>query len=131
MIIDTSAIVAILFNEDDAQIYAEAISRADSCRVSAATFVETAIVVESQTKNNGSRQLDAFISQAGITIEPVTEDQAHIARQAFTDFGKGRHPAGLNYGDCFSYALSKATREPLLFKGKDFAKTDLSVADKV
>jgi ribonuclease VapC len=127
MIIDTSAIVAILFNEDDAQIYAEAISRADSCRVSAATFVETAIVVESQTKNNGSRQLDAFIRRAGITIEPVTEEQAHIARQAFTDFGKGRHPAGLNYGDCFSYALSKATREPLLFKGKDFAKTDLSI----
>jgi ribonuclease VapC len=130
VIIDTSAIVAILFNEDDAQLYAEAISRADSCRVSAATFVETAIVVESQTKNNGSRQLDAFIRRAGITIEPVTEDQAHIARQAFTDFGKGRHPAGLNYGDCFSYALSKATREPLLFKGKDFAKTDLSVAHK-
>jgi ribonuclease VapC len=128
MIIDTSAIVAILFNEDDAQIYAEAISRADSCRVSAATFVETAIVVESQTKNNGSRQLDAFIRRAGITIEPVTEEQAHIARQAFTDFGKGRHPAGLNYGDCFSYALSKAMSEPLLFKGKDFAKTDLSVA---
>ena len=128
MIIDTSAIVAILFNEDDAQIYAEAISRADSCRVSAATFVEAAMVVESQTKNNGSRQLDAFIRRAGITIEPVTEEQAHIARQAFTDFGKGRHPAGLNYGDCFSYALSKAMREPLLFKGKDFAKTDLSVA---
>ena len=128
MIVDTSAIVAILFNEDDAQIYAEAISRADSCRVSAATFVEAAIVVESQTKNNGSRQLDAFIRRAGITIEPVTEEQAHIARQAFTDFGKGRHPAGLNYGDCFSYALSKAMREPLLFKGKDFAKTDLSVA---
>jgi len=128
MIIDTSAIVAILFNEDDAQIYAEAISRADSCRVSAATFVEAASVVESQTKNNGSRQLDAFIRRAGITIEPVTEEQAHIARQAFTDFGKGRHPAGLNYGDCFSYALSKAMREPLLFKGKDFAKTDLSVA---
>jgi ribonuclease VapC len=130
MIIDTSAILAILFNEDDAQVYAEAISRADSCRVSAATFVEAAIVVESQTKNNGSRQLDAFIRRAGITIEPVTEDQAHIARQAFTDFGKGRHPAGLNYGDCFSYALSKATREPLLFKGKDFAKTDLSVVHK-
>ena len=128
MIIDTSAVVAILFNEDDAQIYAEAISRADSCRVSAATFVEAAIVVESQTKNNGSRQFDAFIRRAGITIEPVTEEQAHIARQAFTDFGKGRHPAGLNYGDCFSYALSKAMREPLLFKGKDFAKTDLSVA---
>jgi ribonuclease VapC len=128
MIIDTSAIVAILFDEDDAEIYAKAISEADSCRISAATFVETAIAVEAQTRNNGGRQLDAFIRRAGITIEPVTEEQAHIARQAFTDFGKGRHPAGLNYGDCFSYALSKATGEPLLFKGKDFAKTDLSAA---
>lgn len=128
MILDTSAIIAILFDEDDAEIYAQAITRADSCRLSAATFVETAIVVEAQTKNNGSRQLDAFIRRAGIAIDPVTEEQAHIARQAFIDFGKGRHPAGLNYGDCFSYALSKATREPLLFKGKDFAKTDLTPA---
>jgi ribonuclease VapC len=128
MIIDTSAIIAILFDEDDAEIYAKAVIRADSCRISAATFVETAIVVEAQTKNNGGRQLDAFIRRAGIAIEPVTEEQAHIARQAFIDFGKGRHSAGLNYGDCFSYALSKATREPLLFKGKDFAKTDLSAA---
>jgi ribonuclease VapC len=128
MIIDTSAIIAILFNEDDAELYARAITRADSCRISAATFIETAIVVEAQTRNNGGRQLDAFIRRAGIAIEPVTEEQAHIARQAFIDFGKGRHSAGLNYGDCFSYALSKSTREPLLFKGKDFAKTDLSAA---
>lgn len=128
MIIDTSAIIAILFDEHDAETYAKAITRADSCRISAATFVEAAIVVEAQTKNSGGRQLDAFIRRAGIAIEPVTEEQAHLARQAFIDFGKGRHPAGLNYGDCFSYALSKATREPLLFKGKDFAKTDLSIA---
>jgi ribonuclease VapC len=128
MIVDTSAIIAILFNEDDAEIYAQAIARADSARISAATFVETAIVVEAQTRSNGGRQLDAFIRRAGIAIEPVTEEQAHIARQAFLDFGKGRHYAGLNYGDCFSYALSKATREPLLFKGKDFAKTDLTAA---
>jgi ribonuclease VapC len=128
MIIDTSAIIAILFDEDDARIYAEAIAKADSCRISAATFVEIAIVVEAQTKNSGSRQLDAFFRRAGIAIEPVTEEQAHIARQAFIDFGKDRHPAGLNYGDCFSYALSRVTREPLLFKGKDFAKTDLIAA---
>jgi ribonuclease VapC len=128
MIIDTSAIIAILFNEDDARIYAEAITRADSCRISAATFVEISIVVEAQTKNSGSRQLDAFLRRAGIAIEPVTEEQAHIARQSFIDFGKGRHAAGLNYGDCFSYALSKVTREPLLFKGKDFSKTDLIAA---
>ena len=128
MIVDTSAIVAILFNEADARTYAQAIARADSCRVSAATFVETAIVVESQTKDSGSRQVDAFFRRAGITIEPVTEEHAHLARQAFTDYGKGRHPAGLNYGDCFSYALAKATGEPLLFKGKDFSKTDLVAA---
>ncbi len=128
MILDTSAIVAILFGENDADIYAQAITRADACRISAATFLETAIVVEAQTKNNGGRQLDAFIHRAGISIEPVTAEHAHIARQAFIDFGKGRHPAGLNYGDCFSYALSKSTREPLLFKGKDFAKTDLTAA---
>ncbi len=125
MIIDTSAIIAVLFNEDDAHDYAEAISRADSCRISAATLVETAIVVEAQTRNNGGRQLDAFIRRASITIESVTEEQAYMARQAFIDFGKGRHRAGLNYGDCFSYALAKATREPLLFKGKDFAQTDV------
>ncbi len=125
MIVDTSAILAILFSEDDARVYAEAITQADSNRMSAATFVETAIVVEAQTKNNGGRQLDAFIRRASIDIEPVTEEQAHMARQAFIDFGKGRHPAGLNYGDCFSYALAKARREPLLFKGRDFAQTDL------
>ena len=128
MIIDTSAIFAILFNEDDADAYARAITRADSRRVSAATFVEAAIVVAAQTKNAGGSQLDAFFRRAGITIEPVTEEQAHIARQAFTDFGKGRHAAGLNYGDCFSYALAKSTGEPLLFKGKDFTKTDVLVA---
>jgi ribonuclease VapC len=128
VIIDTSAIVAILFNEDDADTYARAITRADSRRVSAATFVEAAIVVAAQTKNAGGSQLDAFFRRAGIIIEPVTEEQAHIARQAFTDFGKGRHAAGLNYGDCFSYALAKSTGEPLLFKGKDFTKTDVLVA---
>ena len=128
MIVDTSAIIAILFGDDDAKSYADAISGAEICRASAATFVEASIVVEMQTKSAGSRQLDAFFRRAGIVIEPVTEEQAHLARQAFTDYGKGRHPAGLNYGDCFSYALAKATGEPLLFKGKDFAKTDLVAA---
>jgi ribonuclease VapC len=128
VIVDTSAIIAILFADDDAAIYAEAITRADSCRMSAATFAETAIVVEALTKDNGGRQLDAFMRRAAIGIESVTEEQAHMARQAFLDFGKGRHRAGLNYGDCFSYALAKATREPLLFKGRDFAQTDLIAA---
>jgi len=128
MIVDTSAIIAILFGEEDAQVYAYAIAEADSCRVSAANFVETALVAEAQNNKDGGRQLDAFMRRAGISIEPVTEEQAHIARQAFIDFGKGRHSAGLNFGDCFSYALSKAMGEPLLFKGRDFAKTDVNTA---
>ncbi len=128
MIVDTSAVLAILFNEEDAEIYAQAISKAESRRMSAVNFVESAIVVEAQTKERGSRQFDAFFRRAGIVIEPVTEEQAHAARQAYTDFGKAHHAAGLNFGDCFAYALAKATGEPLLFKGKDFRKTDLESA---
>ena len=128
MIVDSSALLAILFNESDAETYARALTEADACRISAANFVEVAIVVEAQTKASGSRQFDAFFRRAGIVIEPVTEEQAHIARQAYTDFGKGRHRAGLNFGDCFAYALAKTTGETLLFKGEDFKKTDISSA---
>ncbi|OYV75054.1 MAG: VapC toxin family PIN domain ribonuclease [Chromatiales bacterium 21-64-14] len=126
MIVDSSALLAILFAEEDAEIYAQAIVEADSCRISAATFVEVAIVIEAQTKDAGARQFDAFFRQSGIVIEPVTEEQAHAARQAYSDFGKGRHPAGLNFGDCFSYALAKTASEALLFKGEDFKKTDIT-----
>ena len=125
MIVDSSAVLAILFTESDAETYARALTQADSCRMSAVNFVEVAIVVEAQTKDSGSRQFDAFFRRAGIAIEAVTEEQAHAARQAYTDFGKGRHPAGLNFGDCFAYALAKVTGEPLLFKGEDFKKTDI------
>ena len=128
MIVDSSAILAILFNESDAESYAHAITDADACRISAANFVEVAIVVEAQTKASGSRQFDAFFRRAAIVIEPVTEEQAHIARQAYADFGKGRHKAGLNFGDCFAYALAKTTGETLLFKGEDFKKTDITSA---
>ena len=128
MIVDTSAVLAILFSESDAETYAQALSEAESRRMSAASFVEAAVVVESQTKESGSRQFDAFFRRAGIVIDPVTEEQAYVARQAYTDFGKGRHAAGLNFGDCFAYALSKVTGEPLLFKGQDFRKTDLKAA---
>ena len=128
MIVDSSALLAILFNESDAETYARAITNADTCRISAANFVEVAIVVEAQTRASGSRQFDAFFRRAGIVVEPVTEEQAYIARQAYTDFGKGRHRAGLNFGDCFSYALAKTTGETLLFKGDDFKKTDISSA---
>ncbi len=128
MILDTSAVLAILFQEDDAKAYARAISEAESRRISAVSFVEAAIVVEAQTREGGSRQFDAFFRRAGIVIEPVTEEQAHVARQAYSDFGKGRHPAALNFGDCFAYALAKVTGEPLLFKGQDFKKTDVQAA---
>lgn len=128
MIVDSSAILAVLFDEPDAAVYAAAISTASSCRISAANYVEAAVVVESQSPAAGGRQFDTFMRRAGITIEPVTEEHALLARQAYADYGKGRHPAGLNFGDCFSYALAKAFREPLLFKGNDFSRTDVEAA---
>ena len=128
MIVDTSALLAILFDEADAEGYARALADADTARPSAGSFVEAAIVVEAQTNASGRGQFDALIRRAGVVIEPFTEEQAHIARQAYTDFGKGRHPAGLNFGDCFAYALARATAEPLLFKGGDFSKADITPA---
>ena len=128
MIVDRSALLAILFSEADADRYASAITEAESCRISAATFVESAVVVDMQTAETGGRQLDTLLRRAGILIEPLTEEQAHVARQAYADFGKGRHPAGLNLGDCFSYALAKVSGEPLLFKGQDFSQTDITSA---
>lgn len=125
MIVDTSALLAVLFGEKDAENYARAISEADVCRISAATFVEVSVVVESQTGDAGSRQWDSFFRTASISIEPVTEEHAYAARQAWSEFGKGRHPAGLNFGDCFSYALAKVSGEALLFKGQDFRRTGI------
>lgn len=126
MIIDTSAILAILFQESDAEHFANAIARAEEPSLSAASFLEAGIVVDNQLGAAAGRQLDALIARAGIKIEPVTEQQATIARQAYFDYGKGRHPAKLNFGDCFSYALAKATGMPLLFKGNDFSQTDVA-----
>jgi ribonuclease VapC len=125
MIVDTSAVIAILFAEADAGLYAREIANAGSCRMSAANYVEAAIVIEAQTQASGSRQFDSFFRRSGIVIEPVSLEHAHTARQAYTDFGKGRHAAGLNFGDCFAYALAKVTGEGLLYKGADFAKTDI------
>ena len=125
MIIDTSPLVAILAKEPEADRYIDAISHAPRCRMSAGTFVELSMVIEGQFGADVLRQCDALIRRVGIVIEPVTVDQAHAARQAFHDFGKGRHPAGLNFGDCFAYALAIERDEPLLFKGNDFPKTDL------
>lgn len=125
MIIDTSALLAILYQEDDAIYFAEAIAAAPICYMSAANFLEAAINIDVHGDAEASRQLDTFIRRAGIEIRSVTYKQALIARQAYLDFGKGRHPAGLNFGDCFAYALVRETSEPLLFKGNDFGKTDL------
>jgi ribonuclease VapC len=125
MILDCSPLVAILAEEQDAELYIQAISRASRCRISAGNFIELSIVIESQFPAEVFQQCDALFRRVGIVIEPVTAEQAHLARQAFHDFGKGRHPAGLNFGDCFAYALAKHTGEPLLFKGNDFKKTDI------
>ena len=125
MILDTSALVAILVKEPDSGRYIEAISNAPRCRISAGNFIELSIVIEGQFGLEVLRQCDALIRRIGIVIEPVTVEQAHVARQAFSDFGKGHHPAALNFGDCFAYALAKVTGEPLLFKGEDFKKTDI------
>jgi ribonuclease VapC len=129
MILDTSALSAILFQEPEADLYLRRIFEAEHCRISAANFVELSMVVERQSGAEGGRQCDMFLRRAEIVIEPVTIEQAHLARHAFLDFGKGRHPAGLNFGDCFAYALAKATGEPLLYKGTDFSKTDIQGAE--
>jgi ribonuclease VapC len=128
MILDTSAMVAILYREPEASAFAQLIHDADLCRISVATYVELSMVIESQLGPEGMRQAEAFFRRAGIVLEPVTLDHGELASQAFLDFGKGRHKANLNYGDCFSYALAKATGEPLLFNGNDFGQTDIRAA---
>jgi ribonuclease VapC len=125
MILDTSALVAVLYGEPEARDFVERIRAADICRISVANHVELSMVVESQLGPNGARQADAFLRRAGVVVEPVTIEQGDLARQAFLDFGKGRHKAGLNFVDCFAYALARATGEALLFKGDDFAMTDI------
>jgi ribonuclease VapC len=129
MILDTSAIIAILRDEPEAMSCAQAISDAMSRRVSAVNFVESAVVIDASRDPIATRRFDDFIREANIFIESVTEIQAQIARAAYRDFGKGSgHPARLNFGDCFAYALAKESGEPLLFKGGDFAHTDIVAA---
>lgn len=126
MIIDSSALIAILRDEHDARKYVDAIASALVRRLSAANYVETAAVVDGSRDPVASRRFDDFLREAEVLIEPVTADQAQIARQAYRDYGRGSgHPAKLNFGDCFSYALAKAKNEPLLFKGDDFSRTDI------
>ena len=128
MILDTSSVAAILFGEPEALYYTQLIHDAPRCLISVANFVELSMVIEGQIGADAGRQCDMFLRRAGIIVEPVTVEQGQLARQAFLDFGKGRHPAGLNFGDCFAYALAKAMGEPLLFKGEDFSKTDIQAA---
>jgi len=127
MILDTSALIAILRNEPEAAAFANALAQAQTRRISAANFLETSIVIDGSRDAIASRRLDDLLRLAEVCIEPVTEEQARIARAAYRDFGKGSgHPAQLNFGDCFAYALSKVTGEKLLYKGQDFVHTDLA-----
>jgi ribonuclease VapC len=128
MVIDTSAVVAILLEEEDQLRYAEAIEGASARLVSAVTRVELSFVVEGRKREAGRERLERFFALTGAEIVAVTPEQATLAIGAFRTYGKGRHPAGLNIGDCFSYALASATGHPLLFKGNDFVQTDIKAA---
>ena len=129
MVIDTSALVAILQGEPERRSFLEAIEAADTTRMSVASFVESSIVIESRYGAEGLRDLDRFISRAGIELITVDAEQGQLARSAFSRFGEGRHRAGLNYGDCFSYAAAIVLGEPLLCKGDDFIHTDVPILE--
>lgn len=128
MVIDTSAAVAILRGETERRNLIEAIEAADSRRMSVATFVEISILVDARHGAEGLRDLDRFLARAEVELVPVDKDQALLAREAFSRYGKGHHKAGLNYGDCFSYALAMVLGEPLLCKGDEFLQTDITTA---
>ena len=125
MVVDSSALLAILLNEPDAEPIRRAFDRDDVRLLSAATLLEVSMVIESRKGESGGRDLDLLISKSKIEVIPVDESQVDEARRAWRRFGRGRHPAGLNYGDLFSYALARTTGQPLLFKGNDFARTDV------
>ena len=126
MVIDTSAILAVLFDEPERRRFAEMIEADETRLVSAATLLEAALVIESRRGEAAGRELDLFLHRAHISIVPVDAEQAEIARVAWRKYGKGRNAAGLNFGDCFSYALASVSGEPLLAKGDDFAQTDIA-----
>jgi ribonuclease VapC len=129
MIVDTSAIIAVLKEESDPRFLHALTISTQPKRMSAASYLEAGIVVDANRNPLLSRRLDELIVQTEIEVEAVTREQADIARAAYRDFGKGSgHPAGLNFGDCFAYALAKSMREPLLFKGDDFSHTDVAIA---
>ncbi len=126
MIVDSSAVVAILRQEPEALAFSETLEKADRLKMSVVSYVETAVVVDTARDPIVSRKLDDLLRAAAIEIVPVTVEQGRIAREAYRDFGRGSgHPAKLNFGDCFSYALARDTDEVLLFKGNDFGATDV------
>ena len=128
MILDTSALLAVLFDEVDADHYEHTINDAMTCRMSVANYLEAILVIESRLGEEGGRELDNYLEAAEIELVSVTPEQVQAARLACRSFGKGNHSAGLNFGDCFAYALSEITGEPLLYKGEDFALTDMESA---
>ncbi len=128
MVVDTSAIAAVLFQEDDAAAFEQALASGERCLISAVTRVEAACVVEGRKGAQGRSALEALLDALGAELVPADAAQTNLAIAAFRAYGKGRHPAGLNIGDCFSYALARALDEPLLFKGNDFSLTDIRPA---
>jgi ribonuclease VapC len=128
MVLDTSALLAILQDEPERRAFNEAIEAAGSRLLSVASYVETSMVIESRLGAEGLRDLDLVVDRAQIELVAVDVEQGRVACRAFSRFGKGRHPAGLNYGDCFAYALASTRSEPLLFKGDDFSATDVTPA---
>ena len=125
MILDTSALMAVLFKERDFETFGHAMTRADQVAISAATLVEATIVVTGRDGDQGAVDLRGFLDELGAEVVPVTERAAQFAVEGWRRFGKGRHEAALNFGDCFAYALAKSLDAPLLFKGEDFARTDI------
>jgi ribonuclease VapC len=128
MVVDASALAAVFFMESDAPSFLRALQQTPRSCMSAASFLEIAIIIDNRDAPEQLVDLDLFLAKAGIEIVPVTASQARIARDAYRRFGKGNHPAGLNFGDCFAYALAKERDLPLLFKGDDFARTDVASA---
>jgi ribonuclease VapC len=128
VIIDPSAIVAIIDGEPEEQAFLNLISHSQTCLLSAPGYLELAIVLSARYGSKGTEKLDLLLQGLSISIVAFTSEHAKLATEAFLTFGKGRHPAKLNMGDCFSYALAKATGQPLLFKGNDFSQTDIDGA---
>lgn len=126
MVIDTSALLAMLLDEPERRAFAQAIEAAERRALSAANFVEASMILEARYGAEGVRELDRLLAVADVEIVPVDREQAEAARDAFRAYGKGRHAAGLNFGDCFAYALAAVRGEPLLFKGNDFTATDVA-----